>query len=274
MTDAEMLFNQIFLRSLRLWATITNFRDSVLGVIDAVSKRQQAQIENVYDMLAYDPDCARLLSNQRDFAEKVDKTKFVTTAAGEIMARTTSSLDAATVVFVHSILDAAAIDYCRVTAMAAPSDWEPDLRGNAVRLTEIRGSTYDELLRRKLGDRLQSLERESLLTKIDRLLARCQPPAGWSPMNNYKFDLETMKRLDEQRHDIVHGLAIGRPLKDFPLSPESLWYLQRTLMYFAGLVNRKYGLMLDPAYTETFMASYTPHTNPTTPIPTADADHA
>ena len=74
-------------------------------------------------------------------------------------------------------------------------------------------------------------------------------------MNNYKFDPDVMRELDEQRIEIVHGAAFGRPLKAFQPTGESLWYLQQTTMYFSGLVNRKYGLQIDPAYLGTLFVS-------------------
>jgi len=255
MTEAEALFNQAFVRTLKIWSSISTFRDSLLGVIAEVSERQRALVADIYDKLAYDPGYTHLLVNPKGFAEKVDKPKFVATAAEGIVKGTIGSLDAATVVFAHSVLDAAAIDYCRVTAVAAPNDWEQDLKNSQIPLSEIAKSSYAELLKRKLDEHLKKLERESLAVKIDRLLARCQPPAKWSPMENYEFDLSITKNLDDQRHEIVHGAAIGHPLKIFALSSDSLWYLQRTTMYFAGLVNLRYGLRIDPSYVGTLYGS-------------------
>lgn len=255
MTKAEELFNQAYVRNMKLWSSITTFRDSLLGVSDAVLKRQQEQVVKMYDSLAYDPAYRKLLVNPKGFADKVDKVKFVATTADAFLKGTIDSLDAATVVFVHSVVDAAAFDYCRVTAVAAPADWEQDLKSTQIPLSDIANSSYEELLRRKLDDHLQKLERESLRTKIDRLSARCQPPPKWSPMNNYEFDSEIVKRLDDQRIEIVHGAALGRPLKVYPVSHDALWYLQRTTMYFAGLVNLKYGLQIDTAYASTLFGS-------------------
>lgn len=255
MTQAEELFNQAYVRTMKLWSSITTFRDSLLGVSDAVLKRQQEQVGKMYDLLAYDPAYTKLLVNPKGFADKVNRAKFVAATADGFLKGTIDSLDAATVVFAHSVLDAAAFDYCRVTAIAAPGDWEQDLKNSQFSLSEIAKSKYEELLRRKLDDHLQKLERESLHTKIDRLLARCQPPAKWSPMNNYEFDSEIMKHLDDQRIEIVHGAALGRPLKAYPVSDDGLWYLQRTTMYFAGLVNLRYGLQIDTTYAGTLFGS-------------------
>ena len=105
----------------------------------------------------------------------------------------------------------------------------------------MKPKTYDQLLQAKLGERMERLERESLLTKVDRLFARCNPLPGWSPMVGYAFDRERIKRFDDQRHEIVHGKAIGKPLALFQVSDENLFYVQQTGMYLMGLVNLSMG---------------------------------
>jgi hypothetical protein len=87
-----------------------------------------------------------------------------------------------------------------------------------------------------------------LLAKVDRLFARCNPPSGWSPMVGYVFDRERIRQFDDQRHEIVHGNALGKPLTLFQVSDENLLYVQKTGMFFMGLINFKYHLRIDPEY--------------------------
>ena len=49
-------------------------------------------------------------------------------------------VDAASIVFAHSVLDAAALDYCRVTALVAPGDWESVIDQRQVKLSDLRGA--------------------------------------------------------------------------------------------------------------------------------------
>lgn len=156
-------------------------------------------------------------------------------------------------VFSHSLLDGTVFDCCLVTTLAAPRDWEQDLKGAQVPLLEIHSKSYDQLLGDKLAERLDKLERESLLTKIDRLFSRCQPPPRWSPAQGYMFDRERVKRFDDQRHEIIHGQALGNPLQLFPVSDENLFYIQQTGLYFIALLNRKYHLRIDPQHIEKTM---------------------
>jgi hypothetical protein len=115
-----------------------------------------------------------------------------------------------------------------------------------VGLLEARDEPYERLLRAKVNKRLDDLERESLLTKVHKLFARCKPEPNWSPMHGYSYDHARIEQFDDQRHEIVHGAAVGKPLTLFPVTDESLFYLSRTGMFFVALINTRYGLQIDP----------------------------
>jgi hypothetical protein len=154
---------------------------------------------------------------------------------------------------VHSVLDAAALDFCRVTAMAAPKDWESLVEKKGISLAEAKAGNYDQLLQEKLKDYFVQLERESLLTKADQLLARCKPEPKWSPMNNYEYDRKRMEYLDKFRHNIIHGDGLGMELKS---ADDEIDYLMRTALYYMGLVNLRYGFKLAPLYIFQTMAEF------------------
>lgn len=262
MTDAEKLFTETFLRGWQLWAVVHSFWDNLRGGLGISASKLKASAEELYDRLTSDPAYMKLLTDPVGFARTVSKTDFSSKSSEFVSAQTSASLDAAALVFAHSVLEGLAFDYCRVTALHAPKDWEEDLKDTRVHLLEISKSSYREILDSKLKDRLERLERDSLLVKVDRLHARCQPPAKWSPMTGYEFDKEKLKGWDAQRHEIIHGDALGRPLKIFEMSGENLFYLMQTGMYFMGLVNLKYGLRLDPAYARHVVAEHASSVRP------------
>ena len=72
------------------------------------------------------------------------------------------------------MVDGAAFDYCRVTALHAPQDWESDISNKQVPLSVVRGASFDEVRGTKLEEYLKDLEIKSLKEKIDRLHARCR----------------------------------------------------------------------------------------------------
>jgi hypothetical protein len=252
-TEAEKLFNETFARWLYASSVISNFRSTFNAVASTANEHLEARITGLVRGMFEDPQFEGLLVDIESGKPASSKSaeeyqKLGKTGAQGIFDSSYASLDAAVLVFYHSLLDAAVFDYCRVTVLHAPRDWEQDLKNTQVPLLETQSKSYDQLLQVKLDERLEKLERESLLKKVDRLFARCNPPSGWSPMDGYAFERDRIKGFDDQRHEIVHGKALGKPLTLFQVSDENLFYVQQTGMFFMGLLNFKYHLRIDPTY--------------------------
>ncbi|HEV3483008.1 MAG TPA: hypothetical protein VGR97_11860 [Candidatus Acidoferrales bacterium] len=267
MTEAETLFNQTFARWLRVGAMITNFRNTFTAVATSTSTHLEKQAAELFRSLHEEPQWKGLLVDIKTEEPATAKSPSAYQKLGKVGAKVIfdssyASLDAAVLVFYHSLLDGMALDCCRITALHAPQDWEQDLKNSQVSLLESKSKSYDELLRAKIEERLERLERESLLTKLDRLFARCNPSANWSPMAGYEFVRKDIELFDDQRHEIVHGEALGKTLTLFEVSEENLFYVQQTGMYLLGLVNHKYGLKVDPRFLQ-----------PQRPQPSPDATH-
>ena len=253
MTEAEQLFSVTFARWLYASSVVLNFRETFTAVAASANEHLETSATELFRKMFEDPQWQGLLvdietGEPSSGKSAADYRKLGNVAAQVLFTSSYAALDAAVLVYYHSLLDASAFDYCRVTALHAPRDWEQDLKNTQVQLLETQSKSYDQLLQAKLDERLEKLERESLLTKVDRLFARCNPPSGWSPMVGYEFDRERIKRFDDQRHEIVHGKALGKPLTLFQVSDENLVYVQKTGMFFMGLVNFKYQLRIDPEY--------------------------
>lgn len=242
-TPAEKLFSETHGRTLRAWTTVSIFRQVVEAGFTAATKKKAKEAEFLYDLVISDPEYMKLVTDVEGFRKAMPKEKFVELGVNQSAETATNLLDAATILFGHSMVDGAAFDYCRVTALHAPNDWEPELSNKQVSLSSIRERPINEILRAKLNDLLGDLKMKSLKDKIDRLHARCRPEAGWSPMHGYVFDLDRIERLDLLRQDIVHGDALGRPIAD---AVGEFEYMNRSCWYFMGLVNMRYGLKLDP----------------------------
>jgi hypothetical protein len=253
MTEAEQLFSVTFARWLYASSVVLNFRETFTAVAASANEHLETSATELFRKMFEDPQWQGLLvdietGEPSSGKSAADYRKLGNVAAQVLFTSSYAALDAAVLVYYHSLLDASAFDYCRVTALHAPQDWEQDLKATQVPLLETKSKSYDRLLQAKLDERLERLERESLLTKVDRLFARCNPSPGWSPMVGYLFDRDRIKQFDDQRHEIVHGKAIGKPLTLFQLSIENLFYVQQTGMYLMGLVNCKYGLRVAPSY--------------------------
>jgi hypothetical protein len=248
--EAFQLLNETFARLMHATSVVSNFRTTLLAVSSDADKHLNSRltdlIQDLFEAREWEGVLVPIDPTAPCPTKKPDYAALAKTGAKAMLGTTYAQVDAATLIFYHSILDGVAFDCLRVTALQAPNDWEEDLANAQVGLLEARDQAYDKLLRAKIDKRLETLERESLLAKVGRLFARCQPGPSWSPMHGYAFDHTRIKQFDDQRHEIVHGAAVGKPLALFPVTDESLFYLSRTGMFFIGLLNMRYGLKIDP----------------------------
>jgi hypothetical protein len=150
---------------------------------------------------------------------------------------------AASIVFMHSAVDSAVYDLCRVFALVEPSDWEPSIIEQKVALGAFKGSDYDTLLRQHPDKHLATLQRQSLLAKIDRLFQLCQPEASSTLVKGYVYDRERVRAIDEERHSIVHG-DVNSPAG----VPEKVDFLRDTGLYLLGIVTSRYGVKVNPEF--------------------------
>jgi len=239
-TAAEELFNEVFAHwFVDGWTLIHAFRRVAKLGLGAETMIARSSAEFVRQFFA-DPEHANMYIGS---PEKREESLSILAQAmiDSVVRNAAAGTDATAVVFAHSVLDGAAFDCCRISVLAAPQDWLVEVASNQVKLTAIGSSSYQDLVRQALEKYLGSLERDSLLVKVDRLFARCQPPAGWSPMRDYSYDGRRLVAFDDLRNDIIHG----KGPRVIPGLDDELDYINRTTMFF---MNYRYDLRIDPTY--------------------------
>ena len=161
-------------------------------------------------------------------------------AAGSTVKDTAAAAEAASIVFMHSMLDAAAHDYCRICALLDPTDWLSRVETEKVTLAQARGD-WNELLRVAVARETNRLKNESLPRKIEVLQAVCKP-GGAQILKGYSYDVGRMKRIDMLRHGLVHEKIVKSPA-DVIADVE---FMERTQVYLSALVTHRHGLKLGP----------------------------
>lgn len=257
MNEAEKLYNQVFKRWTSRQSFILSFRITSQQGIDAARERIRQEKVKFVSRMVRSGEYDTLFLDKAAFFKASPPEKLVEEMTEATVRYGQVGVDAASIVFAHSMLDGAALDYCRVTALVAPRDWESVLDQRQVKFSDIREFGFDEVLRRKLDEHFKQLEYESLLKKADLLFARCQPPEKWSPISNYTYDRDRLERLDRYRHEIVHGDNLGNGIDNAAAEVE---YLSQTVLFFMGLVNLRYKIMIDPYYALTGQELQTPRT--------------
>lgn len=244
MSEAEKLFTETFTTCNSRFAVISSFREiSHLGFPTATLHIYDQYLQFA-DELFNDPQHEDLFIDKQKAFESLSGVEGLgANMAQDQLNSYKASVDAASLIFAHSIIDNAALNYCRCCALANPNDWEKFVEKRKLSLEEIKKLSVDEILSKKVHEYIDSLDRESLLLKADRLFQICQPPAGFSPLHNYAYDRERLLQLDEMRHEIVHKSSSVPML---PAGDEDIWFLQQTANFFMALVNSKYGLKINP----------------------------
>ena len=242
---AELLFTQIFLRTVNRFNDITTFREGTRQGMIATMEKMYDQaytlanslaVGSKYDKLFNDKEgLFKLLGGAAGLTEKMLKSKFNSY---------TASIDASSIILAHSILDSTAFDYFRVIQLVAPlEDWEVFIQKKTITLEELKCSDYPSLFKQKINRYLVDLERKSLMAKIDQLFKMCKPPEKYSSIRNYEFDQTKIEKVDKLRQKIIHGEGLSAPLSD---CDQKIEYLLNTTNYLMGLVYYRYNVKLNP----------------------------
>jgi hypothetical protein len=237
--QAGHLFNRVFERFVKTFSIILSLRKvSEVGssaAADLLLREYNAHLAS----LMTDPVERSVIRDKEQFVREGWPEKLPGKLTKQTIESATASVDAACIIFAHSVLDANALDYCRVTALAAPNEWQLDIHKKEIPLEKIMQKPIDELYRELLEKRFDRLDGDSLAKKIQVLFSKCKPPENWSPIKDYEFDLDHVKRIDRLRHDIVHEEVLGQPI---PNAAEEIDYLLKTSLFLMEMVNYKYDL--------------------------------
>jgi hypothetical protein len=236
---AGFLFNQTFGRTLKVQSHIWAFHHYVVYGYPAALEASLKQTEQVAREHVMNPNFGTD-EQRRPYLENLET--YVGGAALNTVQDALATAEASCIVFAHSMLDAAVLDYCRVSAMINAEDWRQWVENDKFTLRQLRETDTDGLLTEAVETFVKKLNNKSLLNKIEALQNVCQPGSA-EIRKNYQFDGERIRRIDDLRIAIVHKEAFGSRI---PTLADDLEYLWETNLYLSGLVTHRYGLRLGP----------------------------
>jgi len=153
------------------------------------------------------------------------------------------SVDAASLVFAHTILDDALSSFIEITSEAAPAYWQHRVEKKSIELGMLKDRSWDDVLKMIIQKEIAAIGRnDSLVKKSELLHAVCKPKAA--PRNEYRFDAATLLQIDKDRQDIVHGDLLGGEIVEIETK---LAYLRETWNYFFIMMHESFGLQIDAA---------------------------
>jgi len=179
------------------------------------------------------------VKNPKTLQNRSTTERLADRAAGATIESARSAIDAASLVFMHSIIDSGASRLLQLTSLAGPEDWYQFMDEKKLPFSKVRQDRHETLYIGLLLQEMARIERNtSLPWKGARLRQLCKPEDGWTQM---RYDETGLQRVDKLRHDIVHGEMLGNPIPD---AHNDIRFLENTGWYFWLIVGKRYGLEL------------------------------
>ncbi len=239
--EARKLFTDAFMRWMNGWQAVELFRQVSHKGIPIAEQEAFAQSRVVAEEMGDRPEYANIFHNS-DFDTETMKAAFAEKATEQLVTSINSAIDGASLVYVHAFLEAITFDYLKVVALTEPSAYQHFIKDKKVSITDTQNLNADQIREKAIKEVLKEWEIKPLIFKIDKLFALCPPPESFSPIKDFTFDNERMKRLDSARHDVAHHDGIHKPI---PNIEEELRFLNQCCLYLGRLVIEKYHYTVD-----------------------------
>lgn len=246
MTDGERILHDAIVRAIGHMGDVGSLRRvSDAGLATSTATLADEQMRFMV-FLTRDAELSRELgvppgvSREAFFAERGRRNAEDTARRAGVVVTATE------LVFYHSLCDGIASDCCRATTLVAPLRCEEDVDEDTVTLKAWRESQRESVVASCLARFAKRLENLSLPNRIDWLFGRCPPKAPLELLSDYKYDGALMRRLDQKRHDVVHGPGIRAAIE---VTKGDLEYLQQTSVFLPHHVAKQLGVTIDTGYT-------------------------
>lgn len=239
MSPADRLFVEVWNRLTHDWSRITTFRQ--MGVLGEDAAREAIHRTNTYyvEQQLLNGEHASFLKDREAFIREGWAERMPHEMTETSVSNFRKTLHAATLVFAHSILDAAIFDCVRICAISAPQEWGAFVGSRKVTLSDVTTTPYADLLQTAIDNDLARIERESLLAKMDRVFQVCRPEKTEYLTNGFRFDRDRLARLDDLRHNVVHAPDGSWT---FDAIYEDLQFMQSSGIHIFVMVGEKFGL--------------------------------
>jgi hypothetical protein len=151
-----------------------------------------------------------------------------------------SAIDAASLIFAHSLLDDVAKECCRLSLLADPNAWTPAIARRNVSIANLLEHSVEELVAKERVEYVEQLTKESLMRRLETLNSKCQPVPPFNVRGvEYLFDGDRVKRLDSLRHEIIHRSTDIS--KRFPATiGGDLEFLKNTCHFLMWMISERY----------------------------------
>ena len=234
-------FTVVFRRMSNGWAIIDSLRNVAALGMPYAKKIVEVQHKSFVSDLADSGHLEKFIIGIKDADDLKKTADFLREKlTAQTMKNASYSVDAASLVFAHTVLEDGINSYLSITSHFALDFWKERVKKKQLDLESVMKHGLDDVVGKIIRREIWSIRRnESLVKKANLLLAICKPSA---PDPDYTFDQENLKTIDKLRQDIVHGDLLGSEIADID---EKLSCLRNTWMYFFKMMHQTFGLRID-----------------------------
>ncbi len=236
-------FTIVFRRMNNGWAVINSLRSVSKAGMPYAAKIVEVEQTSLVSGLTVSGQLKEFIIGIVDDADLKKTADFLVQKLNEQTLKNASySVDAASLVFAHTVLEDGINSFLGITSDFAPDFWKDRVKKKQFDLEAVMETGLDDVVASLISKEIWSIRRsESLVKKADLLLAICKP-SGPPDHPDYKFDAAKLKAIDKLRPDIVHSDLLGTPIADID---ENLDYLRNTWMHFFMMMHKSFGLRID-----------------------------
>lgn len=233
-------WNRLYGAYIHLHTFIKAVRSNVTGMLELDSTNSYLEDVGRQAITGLNPYLNEAFSDI--IADKQGLDRIVDEAAKRFIFKIQNYIDATSIIFMHSILEASLVDLLQITLGLSRSKWLKYIAEKTVTYGTLNDEKLEQLQNRSLQKCFNKLKRRSIMTKCKHIFEICQETDISSIMPRYEYNKEKLKEIDDLRHDIVHGLKIEGTIDDMN---EKIEYLTKTGFYFFHVIHRTYDLTID-----------------------------
>ena len=149
-------------------------------------------------------------------------------------------VDAAALVFAHSMAEELLMDLCQILAEIDPEPWKQKVENRKVFFKDVRTRSERDISIELVEAYLAELRKESIVKKTDVLLSILQPGDISTVIPDFQFNRDALNTVDELRHECAHR-EIRKKMPDIQ---DNLSLLGNVVRLFIKIAEEKHGLSL------------------------------
>jgi len=243
---AEKIFTEVFLALTQNHSTTNTFiRLASIGKPQIKSKIQPENISFAFSIFN-DKENESMFTDKEKFIQEVGGVnKFEDLLTTGMMNSFDNAVNAASIVFMHSALDAIVTDLCQISALISPDDWFKYIENKKVTFKKMKKSSYEQMFLKELDGFINEIDHKSLIERTQILFSLCQPSEDFEIISDFSFKQEKLKRMDSLIHEIVYNNGILSTVENVK---DKVDYLLNTGLHLWGMIYKKYDLKLNPSY--------------------------